>query len=179
MLVKLVFTSGYDQLQQLRYMLLGCGTVVPTQLTGFVGMHEQFLTCPYPNLKWPHQVQRCVDKLLRLQRAPSLDPVDQEAHPWQTRIPHHLGRKVDPAHKRTAVNPLFPSMPAFHTGRIQQVLPHIGGLHGDLFTVLREWNVCSTDHTQGADHEFSRALDLVKASILEEVRGEQGAQDST
>jgi len=123
MLVKLVFTSGDDQLQQLRDMLLGCSTVVPTQLTGFVGMREQFLMCPYPTSSGPHQVQRCIDKLLWLQRAPSLDPVDQEAHAWQTRIPHHLGRKVDPAHERTAVNPLFPSMPAFHTGRIQQVLP--------------------------------------------------------
>ena len=56
MLVKLVFTRGDDQLQQLRHTLLGGSPVVPTQLTGLVGMREQFLTRPYPNLKRPHQV---------------------------------------------------------------------------------------------------------------------------
>src|SRR4029453_2226124 len=54
---------------------------------------------------------------------------------------------------------------------------HVGGLHGNLFAVIRPWELCPAHQAQGADHQLCRTLDLGKARLLEEVRVEQHPQD--
>ncbi len=67
-------------------------------------------------------------------------------------------------------------MPPFDTRRIEQILPHVGGLHGDLATIARPRKFLAAHGPQRADHEFCRTLDLAIAGVFKEIRGEQRAQ---
>ena len=63
-------------------------------------------------------------------------------------------------------------MPAFNTGRIQQVLAHVVGLAGQ---VPDAWGreLGSTHQSQGSHHHFGGILEAGKPGILEEIRVEQ------
>ena len=93
---------------------------------------------------------------------------------------HLLGSEVDALHQTAGINPLFPRVPALNAGGIEQILPHIAALQGDLAQAqLRKGEVF--DHPYGPDDQLHRAFDLGKIGTFgaEEIGPEERAQHRT
>ena len=82
--------------------------------------------------------------------------VDHVAHAGEAGIAEPVGHEVDAGHERAAVDPLLACMPSLNAGRIQQVLPHIGGLHGEVANAgSREGG--PAHHAEGTHDDLGRA----------------------
>ena len=51
---------------------------------------------------------------------------------WQVNVAHAVGDEVNPAHHRTAVEPVPTGLPPFDTGRVEKTLAHVGRFLPDL-----------------------------------------------
>src|SRR5262245_47738034 len=98
--------------------------------------------------------------------------MQERAHTRAAEITQEAGSEVDALHQGAAVDPLSTRVPPFHARRIQELLPHVGRLLGELANPWRG-ELESSSQPQETDDHLSGAFDFGKAGVLKEVGVEQ------
>src|SRR5262245_14242564 len=98
--------------------------------------------------------------------------MQERAHTRAAEITQEAGSEVDALHQGAAVDPLSTRVPPFHARRIQELLPHVGRLLGELANPWRG-ELEPSSQPQEIDDHLSGAFDFGKAGVLKEVGIEQ------
>src|SRR5712691_9042071 len=168
---KLIFSGSADQRQHNPYTSFrGAGFLlcVPAELASLLGLSQEFAAGLLAHVQGAKQIETLVHKLHWRQGTTRPEPVDNSPDTRQGRVTQELGSEIDAPHQGPAIDPLLAGMPALDTGRIQELLPLVVALPGEVLKT-RTGGSKMACQAHRPYHQLSGALHPGKPGLLEEI----------